>query len=59
LAHSYYVDRARNDGWSQFYVYASSGYDILTQYRAAGYLEGYSTYKEIYSAYNNFYNSIL
>lgn len=38
LAHSYYVDKARTDGWSQFYVYASSGYDILTQYRAAGYL---------------------
>ena len=38
LAHCYYVDKARTDGWSQFYVYASSGYDLLTQHRAAGYL---------------------
>ena len=59
LAHCYYVDKARTDGWSQFYVYASSGYDLTTQYRAAGYLEGYSSYKEIYYAYVNFYNSIL
>lgn len=59
LAHCYYVDRARTEGWSQFYVYASEGYDLTTQYRAAGYLEGYSSYKEIYYAYTNFYKSIL
>lgn len=58
-AHCYYVDKSKTDGWSQFYVYASSGYDLITQYRAAGFLEGYSSYKEIYYAYTNFYNSIL
>jgi hypothetical protein len=32
---------------------------MLDQYRGAGFLEGYATYKEIYYAYNNFYKSLV
>jgi hypothetical protein len=49
LVRNYFVS-----GWDQLYIYTSPQADPLQQHRAAGFLEGYATYKEIHAAYLNF-----
>lgn len=49
----------RESGWNRFYSHANILVDMINQYRGAGYLEGYATYKEIFYAYNNFYKSLV
>lgn len=59
LAHCHYIEKVRESGWNRFYIYANPAVDLITQYRGAGFLEGYSTFKEINYAYNNFYKSLV
>lgn len=59
LAHCYYIEKIRESGWNRLHVYGSSSVDMIQQFRAAGFLEGYSTYKEIFYAYSNFYQSLV
>jgi hypothetical protein len=59
LAHCYYLEKIRESGWNRFYIHANPQVNMLDQYRGAGFLEGYATYKEIYYAYNNFYKSLV
>lgn len=46
-------------GWNNLYVYANGEKSLMEQHRGAGFLEGYATFKEIYSAYNNLAKSII
>ena len=43
-----------SDGWDKLYIYTSPNASPLQQHQAAGFLEGYCTYNEIYAAFKNF-----
>jgi hypothetical protein len=53
LAHIYYEQRLNDQGTNFIRVYANAERTLLEQHRGAGFLEGYTTYKEIYAAYLN------
>ena len=54
MAHVRLVKDYFKDGWDKLYIYASPSASPLQQHQAVGFLEGYSTYLEIYAAYKNF-----
>ena len=47
------------NGWDFLQVYANPNASLLTQHQGAGYLEGYATYSQIYSAYRNLEKAII
>lgn len=59
LGYANYVLNSYEKGWNFLQVYPSSRLPLTEQHRAAGFLEGYITYRDIYSAYNNLQNSML
>lgn len=58
LAHCHYVEKIRESGWNRMYVQGNAAADMLQQYRAGGFCEGYASYKEIFYAYNNYVKSL-
>jgi hypothetical protein len=58
LCHCHYVEKIRESGWNRIYVKANAAVTMLDQYRAAGFCEGYATYKEIFYAYSNYVKSL-
>jgi hypothetical protein len=53
LAHIYYEQRLNEQGTNYIHAYANAEKSLLEQHRGVGFLEGYTTYREIYSAYVN------
>jgi hypothetical protein len=53
LAHIHYEQHLNDHGMNYIYVYANSAVSLLDQHRGAGFLEGYTTYNEIYNAFKN------
>ena len=51
LAHAYYDQKLSSQGMNYFYSYANRVKSLVDQHRGAGFLEGYTTYQEIKSAY--------
>lgn len=49
---------ANSTGWIFLKIITSHDYSDEEQFEAAGYLEGYLTYKEIYAGYMNFINTV-
>lgn len=45
LAHCYYDLKIQTEGWNYLKIYANLNKDLTEQHRAAGFLEGYVTYK--------------
>jgi hypothetical protein len=54
LAHIFYEKSDRQTGWNQLYIYTNSEASPLEQHQAAGYLEGYASYRQIYDAFLNY-----
>lgn len=46
-------------GWNYLHIYANGRKSLLEQHRGAGFLEGYVSYREIYSAYQNLVGGFL
>jgi hypothetical protein len=59
LAHCYYDLKINTEGWNYLKIYPNVNSDLMEQHRAAGFLEGYLTYKEINYAYVNWESVIL
>jgi hypothetical protein len=53
LAYATYDKLDRQTGWNRLYVYTNINVTPLQQHQAAGFLEGYATYREIWNAFNN------
>lgn len=54
LVHAYYDQKLFQQGTNSLFIYANPARSLLEQHRGVGFIEGYITYKQIYSAYNNF-----
>lgn len=59
MVYATYEVYAKEKGWNYLHIYANGQKGLLEQHRSAGYIEGYVTYSEIYSAYNNLQASVL
>lgn len=59
LAHCYYDLKLNTEGWNYLKIYPNVNSDLMEQHRAAGFLEGYVSYKEINYAYVNWESAIL
>lgn len=53
LAHAYYDQKLNEQGMNYISIYANAEKSLIDQHRGAGFIEGYTTYKEIYAAYVN------
>jgi hypothetical protein len=54
LGHADFEIGERQNGWNRLYIYTNPNVSPLEQHRAAGFLEGFATYRQIYSAFINF-----
>lgn len=59
LAHAEYEDTVYEKGWNYLHIYANGRKTLIEQHRGAGFLEGYVSYRDIYSAYQNLVGSLL
>lgn len=59
LGHAYFSEKGLSTGWNYLNIYANAEVSLIDQHRAAGFLEGYTTYKQIYFAYKNFMASFI
>lgn len=53
LAHAYYEQHLNEQGTNYIHIYTNPEKTLLEQHQGAGFLEGYTTYKEIHAAYVN------
>ena len=53
LAHIYYEQKLNEHGMNYIHAFANAERSLLDQHRGVGFLEGYTTYKDIYAAYVN------
>lgn len=53
LAHIYYEQKLNEHGTNYIHIYANPEKTLLEQHQGAGFLEGYTTYREIHAAYVN------
>ena len=53
LAHCHYEQQTFTNGANILHIYGNENKGRLDQVRAAGFLEGYATFREIYAAYRN------
>ena len=56
LAHAHYSQNLNTHGMNYLQIYTNPLVSTLEQHHAAGFLEGYTTYLEIQSAYLNYQN---
>lgn len=54
IGEAFHNNTANETGWVFLKIVTQSAYSDEEQFFAAGYLEGYLTYHEIYNAYLNF-----
>lgn len=45
LAHATYENLLQKTGWNRLYIYTNANASPLQQHQAAGFLEGYATYR--------------
>jgi hypothetical protein len=59
LAFATYEEYSYEKGWNYLHIMANDRWNLLEQHRGAGFLEGYITYRDIYSAYRNLCGSMI
>ena len=59
LAHAYYREQGFSTGWNYLHIYANAEVSLIDLHRGAGYLEGYTTFRQIYFAWKNIMKAII